>query len=94
MASELISCRNSRVAKGEVICNVSVAMKELFTGLELSKSPNLHLSAVKHNDNVGVATVVDHGSPQVKGVAKRCVSIGLIDWQRVAANLRKRGLTS
>lgn len=66
-------------------------MKELFTGLELSKSPNLHLSTVEHNDNIGIATVVDQSSPKVKGVAKRCVSIGLIDRQRVATNLEKGG---
>lgn len=91
LAPELISCRNSRIAKSEIICNVSVAMKELFAGLELSQSPNLHLSAVEHNDNIGIATVVDQSSPKVKGVAKRCVSIGLIDWQRVATNLEKGG---
>lgn len=92
LASELISCRNSWIAKGEIICNVSVAMKELFTCFELSKSPNLHLSAVEHNDNIGVATVVDQSSSKVKGVAKRCVSIGLIDRQRVATNLEKGGI--
>lgn len=93
LASELISCRNARIAKGEIVRNISIAVQELFAGLELSEGPNLHLRAVEYNNNIGVTAVVQKSCPQVQGVAKRRVSISLVDWHRIDTNL-DNGMTS
>lgn len=87
LAFELISCCNSRAAKGAVVCDISVTVLELFTSLDVPSSSNLYSRAIKHNHNVGLAIVVHHGCSQVDGRAQRRISKSLVDRYRVASDL-------
>jgi hypothetical protein len=89
MTSKLISRCDARIAKGEVVCDIPVAMKEFFAGLDIFEGSNFHPRALEHHDNVGIAAMVQHGTSQVYGSAKRRVSVSLIDRQRVDADLQQ-----